>query len=369
MRGRKRRTLFAATIASAALLYASAIPAVAGASGSSSSTPTVSAPNSGLGGYVAMDSPVTEISAEWRIPTLGTERPGEAATWIGAQGSANAPFIQLGSTEFADEDGAGAVKASYHLFWSDPAQALEAVNIATLKHPGDLITFTMTQDSAGWDLVVRDHLSGFTRSTQVDYAPGGTYAVGEWYQEDPASALVTTIDEPYPDISTVTLQNLQVNGEVPHLTLNDASVLSTQNGANLVPTPVRHGAFSMVPAKGAAEQYLADAVPVNTATFSVSELLQGVIDPSPTEERTLVLAEAKALQRFADQIATQKWPAADRASVARLVQDSRSLDTQVNQWIASNGSTASLGQVLTGSKLGADASALRAHLKLPPASS
>ena len=369
--GRKKRgtPLLAATIAAASLLGVCAIPTVAGAAGSGAATPAVAAPNSGLGGYMAMDRPVTEVSAEWRIPTLSAARPGDAATWIGAQGAANTPFIQLGSTEFATKDAAGTLKMSYHLFWSDPAQGLEAVNIATLTHPGDLITFEMMQDSAGWNLVVKDHSSGFTRSTQVDYAAGQTYVLGEWYQEDPASALVTTTDEAYPDVSTVTFEHVQLDGHAPQVTLNDASALSTANGTNFVPTSLRNDAFSMVPATGAPEQYLADAAPLNTASLSVSELLQGLVHPTPTAAQALVLAESKALERFADQCATQKWPASDRAAVAAVVRDARSLQQQVTQWATSNGSTASLGQILAGANLGPDAATLRASLKLPPATS
>jgi len=120
--------------------------------------------------------PVTEISAEWRIPTVVTSRPGEAATWIGAEGIGGLPFIQLGSTEFV----VGNHKAAYRLFWSDPAQAYNAVDIATLKRPGDLIMFEMIKSTDGWNVVVKDRTAGWTRSVDVQYQANEAYDTGEW---------------------------------------------------------------------------------------------------------------------------------------------------------------------------------------------
>jgi hypothetical protein len=274
----------------------------------------------------------------------------------------------LGSTEYVVKNHAArSLKASYRLFWSDPAQAYRAVNIATLKHPGDLIMFEMIKNAGGWNLVVKDRSSGWTRSTDVHYEATETYTTSNWAQEDPASGgTVTSTDVPYADTSTVTLQHLRIDGHVPHLTLKDAAALSTPNGTYLVPTPVRDDEFSMVPAKGVARQYLADAELLNTSTLRVEQVLEGLTQPSATFERSLIVDEAKALGRFADQNKPQRYPPSDRALVLRVARDCESVQMQLNQWIASNGSMASLAQILSNIALGTDAAQLRARLGLPP---
>jgi len=125
----------------------------------------------------------------------------------------------------------------------------------------------------------------------------------------------------------------------------------------------------MAPAKGLARQYLADAETLNISTLRVVQALEGLTQPSTTTERALIVDEAKALGRFADQNEPQRWPLPDRALALRLVRDSEAVQRHLDQWLASNGSVSGLSQILQNGALSTDAAHLRTRLGLPPAAS
>ena len=151
------------------------------------------------------------------------------------------------------------------------------------------------------------------------------YNQGEWLQEDPADALVTSSDVPYADTSTITFQRLRVNEDVPRLEFSDAQALSTTRGIDLAPTHVHDDAFSLAPAKGAALQYLVDAERLDSALYPVSVLLVEQPPGGRVVARSTVRTWSVACGRFAGDLQAQYWPSTDRAATLKLEQDVRHL--------------------------------------------
>jgi Peptidase A4 family len=334
----------------------------------SSTSPTAFAPVTGFGGYYSKGD-VTQLSAQWRVPTAANAAgPGASVTWIGAQGVGSVePFIQLGSYSNVYQQASHAPVTSYGLFWSDTAKGFHAVGIVRLEHPGDLIQFQMTRNPAGWKLEVKNLSAKWTRSIEVHYGTGESFTHGEWIQEDPASARITSTDVPYANTSVVTFQHLRVDERVPHLEFEDALVLSTVDGTYLVPTRVRHDAFSLEPARGAARQFLADAENFDSSLYPATVLNLSASHPSARTQRTLVATMVKSYSRFGERIRTQPWPASDRAMIGRFARDNAVLALNLSQWIRSDGSTARLKRILGVNAFRSDDTQLRASLGLPPA--
>ena len=67
---------------------------------------------------------------------------------------------------------------------------------------------------------------------------------------------MTATDLPYPTMSTVTFEQLEVNNRVPRLSRTDARVLFRSNGGYLVPTSVHADSFTFHQATGLAQEYL-----------------------------------------------------------------------------------------------------------------
>jgi Peptidase A4 family len=326
------------------------------------------APITGFGGYNSHGD-VTQISAEWRVPTATNSTAlGASATWIGAQGvGSTGPFIQLGSYSDEYQQASHSPATSYGLFWSDVPKGFHEVGIVRLEHAGDLIRFEMTKNPAGWRLAVENLSAGWNRSLEVHYGADKTFTSGEWIQEDPAAARITSSDVPYADTSIVSFQHLRVDEHVPHLNFNDALALSTVEGTYLVPTHVRNDAFSLNPAVGAARQFLADAEKLDSSLYAAQVALLSSRHPSARSLRASTAATAKAYGQFADQVEAQLWPVADRGLIRHLTADNVVLQEHLNQWTRSGGSTATLTQVLDDLQLRSDDKRLRASLGLPPA--
>jgi hypothetical protein len=303
-------------LTAAAAFFASRAPS----STRSAHRPPLFAPPTGFGGYV-WSGQLKEISAEWRVPAVVSSAASSASvTWIGAQDANDSgPFIQLGTYAFVGPQD----RPSYGVFWSDTSQQFHAVPVVELKHPGDVISFEMIRDAAGWELRVKNLSSGWSRSVEVHYGAGDAYDQGEWLQEDPADALVTSSDVPYADTSTITFARLRVNDAAPRLEFSDAQALSTTSGIDLAPTHVHDDAFSLVPAEGAALQYLVDAERLDSALYPVDVLLVEEHAGGRAVRPSAVRTWSVACGRFASALQAQYWPSADRAAVLKLVHDVR----------------------------------------------
>ncbi len=200
-----------------------------------------------------MADPLDQISAQWTVPTVTTKQfqDEQASTWIGIQEIQGPAFIQVGTTEAAYGPGS----SNFSVFWSDTQSQFHPRNLATVE-PGDVMAASMVRTPDGWQLRVRNLTEKTTSSTLVPVDAVTPFDVAEYTQEDPGSSVSLGTDFPYPTTSTVTFDELRVNGDIPTLTRADGSVLMSPNGIVLVPTPVSNGGFSLVPPKGQAAQYL-----------------------------------------------------------------------------------------------------------------
>jgi hypothetical protein len=275
--------------------------------------PTFFFPSTGFGGYSLMGK-VREVGASWKVPEiLSSSKAGVASTWIGAQTSLNNDFIQIGVNEFAFKSGAPA----YQLFWSDTAEGFHPHNLGHV-HAGELIDVSMTKDSSGWHLQVRNESKSLSISRQINYAANVSFTVAEWIQENPAPALVSSRDTPYPNIDNVTFQKLKVNGRSPRLHRSDGQVLIASSGAIRVPTLVRHDSFTFLAPKGAARQYLTDArrLDAGVSIFGAAEVRWSTT--STKDRRQNVLALINILKKNVGVFESQTWPKATREPLSKL---------------------------------------------------
>ena len=360
------------------LAVVTAAAAIAGAFGTASKSSTTSppaafGPPTGFGGYRSSGS-VDEIGAQWRIPSvLSSSRPGFAATWIGAQSHDDTgPFVQLGSYSYLPPHSSDVHPAHpgpfYGIFWSDTQHHFDTVPIVQLMHAGDLISFRMSRNASGWKLTVHNQSFGWTRSLEVHYGADGSYNQGEWVEEDPASAIVTTTDAPFPDISTVSFERLRLNGRAPQLKYSDARALSTLGGIDLIPTHISHGSFALEPATGPARQFLGDAETLDSKLYPlVQYFLFGHTGTGLSLSRMEADA-ANSYARFADELANQSWPKRDRALVLRVEHTSRQLDAKPDAWgeLTPPISPTGIERILVPDHLRFDTNRLRTTLGLPP---
>jgi hypothetical protein len=358
------------------ILVAAGAAALAGlgrsASGAGGATVVGFGPATGFGGY-RLAASADQISAEWRIPAvLGTSRPGYSATWIGLQTEApDGPFIQLGS--YADESffpppGANPKStASYGIFWSDTARGFRAAPIVELSRPGDLISFDMTRNDQGWYLKVHNLSVGWSRSVEVHYGASDRFTQAEWFQEDPADGYAATNDVPYPSLSTIAFQHLEVNRRPPPLRYSDAEVLSTPNDVSLVPTHPHDDGFALLPASGVAVQFLTDVVsyeaavtPVNLAYYK--DLVHPDSAPLPS-----VPEMTGPMANLAHVLDSQSWPPADQRTVDAFIRDLEDNVRALKAWSHTpDKSWATLTTIVHNRSFVRDGNRLRRSLGLPP---
>lgn len=303
-----------------------------------------------------------------------SSRPGWAVTWIGAQSHDDrGPFIQLGSYSYLLPPSTGKADPAdlgpfYGIFWSDTERHFQAVPIVGLKHAGDLIAFQMKRNASGWRLTVHNQTFGWTRSLEVHYGAEGLYNQGEWLQEDPASAMVTTTDVPFADTSVVSFDRLRLNGKSPKLKYADAQALSTLAGTYLVPTRIRNDGFSLEPATGPARQYLADAEALDSRLYPLAEyFILGHRENGFSASRTEADATDSYVQ-FGDQLGAQVWPSADSTLVRQIEHNVTQLKSLPDIWggLAPPISPLSVQRILVPRNLRLDTNRLRAKLGLPP---
>jgi hypothetical protein len=142
---------------------------------------------------------------------------------------------------------------------------------------------------------------------------------GEWIQEDPTLNPPTSRDLPYPTISTVTFDHLEINGQIPRLDRARSQALSSPSGVDLVPTPVHDDSFSLVPASGAAAQFLADVTPYDDAATAFDRALGQWNDESVAMRLSVLQRFDLALGTFDSALEGQTWPKGARSALAALV--------------------------------------------------
>ena len=230
---------------------------------------------------------VTQISAQWVVPTVTapTSTLESASFWLGIQHTTTGAFIQLGTSETAR-----GTKVNYNAFWSATAKGDKAQPLFSVV-PGNVVVADMTRTTKGWRLEARDLTTGRSTSFTLRYARNIHFTQADWAEEDPS--LPCTLS-PYPDITTVTLSNLRLNNNVPHLRYDDAAVLESPNGIILVPTRALDDGFSLLPPSGPRARYLSDTAQFNIAleTF-VGAVGQAKVEAVVTHMTSTVLYGAR----------------------------------------------------------------------------
>jgi hypothetical protein len=377
-----RRRAFVPWILLSALLVLIALAAFVGSSADRPGTPSnetgprVEGLITGFGGY-RWHGIVNEIGAQWVVPkVIGTGGNAAEATWIGAQGtSRDEPFIQLGTMAYRSSwpsPGSEAApgqpsKAAYIVFWSDTAVRFRAIPIVRLSRPGDLISFRMAKGPEGWSLRVKNLTVGWSRSVSVRYGQNDSFSQGEWLQEDPAARLSSPGDVPYATTSSVEVRRLRVNGRNPRLRYRDGQALSTADGLNLTPTPVKHDEFSLVEASGFARQYLSDAESFDVAATRLQEKLS-TANGQATQAQIQLVNQLAILFGAADRkFESQTWPRAVRPHVEDLARTQLRMERVLSDWVhAPNHSIVRLRQIMKSSSPNSAADRVRRSLGIPP---
>jgi Peptidase A4 family len=322
-------------------------------------------PSTGFGGYRWWGADVTQISAQWRVPTITeSSAAGSASTWIGAQNSnGGAPFIQLGTVEnlFA------AMGPNYEAFWSDTAVGFHPKPLIPVE-PGDLVSAQMVDGAKGWTLTIRDLTRSMAQTITIPYGIGGHFTQGEWLQEDPTMGDVVARDLPYPSITDTQFSSLLLNNAPPKLTLKNAQVLMADGGAIRVPSYVTADGFAFSAPQGAAREYLEGARTLDTsiATFQVG-LLKWKKEHAQQKE-AIAAGVAKAYGVFASNLSTDAFPAAARPSTHLLVTRNRQIQKDFQVWRSSGYSlgTAAFENLYREMQIRPIATDVRTALGLPP---
>jgi hypothetical protein len=189
---------------------------------------------------------VSSIDASWRVPRILSGSPaGGAATWIGAQRTDGpGPFIQIGTNE---NRATVALETSnyYYAFWSDPKVHFAPQSLGRVD-PGDYVSASMVLAAGAWHLHLTDHTRHFSYAYSTSQEASSQFGVAEWLEEDPTSSDTNKVI-PYPRLTTVSFQQLVVNGAPPQAGDLYPQWLSLP-GMNLAPSAVLGDQFDVSPA-------------------------------------------------------------------------------------------------------------------------
>ncbi len=132
-------------------------------------------------GYAAQGGTFTSVTGTWTLPAANTSGSfGASATWVGIGGVSSHDLIQAGTQE--SSDGSGTIH--YNAWIETLPQASQSVPLTVL--PGDSVTVSITQQSAGqWLIVLKDNTTGKSYQTNVQYQ--SSLSSAEWVQEAPSA--------------------------------------------------------------------------------------------------------------------------------------------------------------------------------------
>jgi len=274
-----------------------------------------------MAGYVWSGS-VTSVRGAWSVPAMAPDAgEAHASTWIGAQTLAarpSFPFIQVGTTE----DRASASRPVYAAFWTDTKRGYHPQLLFDVR-PGDRIATALTLAAGRWRVVIVDATSGRRAVFLTREEGDAAFNLAEWLQEDPSEASGKAT--PYPSLSEVRFTRLAANGVRPPYADMYAQWMSVR-GADLAPTPVRDGGFSIT--RGVlspdARRYLEIARPQNAAARRIDVIQAGWSDRTPAREiRSASAAAAASEAAYADGLGRVRWPAAVQDLAHSLAREAR----------------------------------------------
>jgi hypothetical protein len=272
-----------------------------------------------MAGYVR-SGPVTAVAGSWSVPRMSGAGEAHASTWIGAQGpgpSLRPPFIQVGTVE--DRAFAHPV---YRAFWTDTRHGFHPQILFTVR-PGDAVSTALGLTAGRWRVDIVDTTSGRRASFSTREEATAEFNLAEWLQEDPSQTSGRAMR--YPELSTLRMRALAVNGAAPRYDDVFAQWMSLP-GRELAPTPLGGGAFAITRTAltPAARRYLALSRPQDASARRVDTEAARWTTGTPAREIKRVSAAAAASERrAADALARAAWPAPAQAPIRSLVRELR----------------------------------------------
>jgi peptidase A4-like protein len=274
-----------------------------------------------MAGYV-WSGAVTSVRAAWSVPKMA---PGageaHASTWIGAQAlgmPAPPAFIQVGTTE----DRARASGPVYAAFWTDTKRGYHPQILFRIA-PGDEVSCSLALVAGRWRVQIVDGSSGRRAAFDTREEGDAVFNLAEWLQEDPSETSGRAT--PYPALSPIRITHLAADGRPPRYAAMYAQWMSVA-GANLAPTPVRDGAFSIT--RGvitpAGRRYLQLARPQNVAARRIDREEASWSPRTSLRRVSAASAAAAASERtYAEGLVRGHWPVAARGPVSSLARQVR----------------------------------------------
>lgn len=135
--------------------------------------------SSNWSGYAITGSGFTSVTGAWKVPSVSaTKRATFSSSWVGIDGFNDSNLIQTGT-----EQDYYSGSAHYNAWW-EILPAAETVITTITVHPGDAMSATISQVSAGvFSITLRDANGNQSFSTTQSY--GGQLTSAEWIQEAP----------------------------------------------------------------------------------------------------------------------------------------------------------------------------------------
>jgi hypothetical protein len=272
-----------------------------------------------MAGYV-WSGHVTAVAGSWSVPRMSGAGEAHASTWIGAQAPGLAlrpPFIQVGTVEDRASD-----RPLYRAFWTDTSRGFHPQILFTVR-PGDAVSTALSLTAGRWRVAIVDTSSGRRASFATRQEGLAGFNLAEWLQEDPSQTSGHVMS--YPDLSTVRMRALAINGAAPRYGDVFAQWMSLPD-RDLAPTALRSGAFAI--SRGmltsAGRRYLEVARPQNASARRVDAEAARWTSRTPLREIERASAAAAASERrYADALARAAWPAVARAPMGSLVRQVR----------------------------------------------
>ncbi len=198
---------------------------------SSSTLPTSLNQSHNWSGYAATGGTFTSVTGTWTVPTIPANGSrGVGATWVGIGGTSSRDLIQAGTQEVTNGQG----RVSYSA-WTELLPAASE-NVPLTINPGDSITVTISQQSAGqWLIDMKNNTTGKTYSTTVQYNSSESSA--EWIVEAPSSGRSLL---PLDNFGSIPFTNATTteNGKTVTLSQANATPISMIDSAgNVLATP------------------------------------------------------------------------------------------------------------------------------------
>lgn len=155
------------------------------ASPNAPNAPTGAGSSLNWAGYEATGGTYTSVGASWDIPQssaptgVGINTLSADATWVGIGGVSSSDLIQAG-TQTVFQNGTPSYEAWYETL---PAGSQQ---VPLTVHPGDAMTVSITEQSAGqWNISFYDATTDQRYTTSVPYQ--SSFSSAEWIEEMPSA--------------------------------------------------------------------------------------------------------------------------------------------------------------------------------------